>query len=144
MTDCQAHRACTICLGALFVLVVLYAASLQPSGPPRSELIDALECLRRRDYERAAPLFAACAAAGGDAGLCLAGRAECLFYLKQYDEALTACEELRQALPSSGRAAMIKGLVYRQQGRNEEATELFRVAARHGERAALTLLPKGE
>lgn len=144
MINCKDHRAYSGALACAFVFLVVWFSSIQPyRTPPPGSLDAALTALRGRDYEEGQGLFGAALAAGGDPALCLAGRAECLFYLRRYDEALECCDALRRACPNAARQHTLRGLVYRRTDRENESREQFRAAVRQGDKVALTLLPKG-
>lgn len=97
--------------------------------------------MRRKDYTAAARHFDDALRSGGDVTLALGGRAECLYYAGDHDDALDCCDRLQAAVPNAARARYVRGLVWLRQGRTDEAHDQFRQAARHGDALAATLLP---
>jgi tetratricopeptide (TPR) repeat protein len=118
------------------------AASAAPK-PATDPLNDGLAAMRAGDYAEAVTQFRKARAAGANPTLALGGLAEALFYLNQDADALAACDELNRTVPNAGRAHYVRGLVLLRQGKKEQAYAELTLAARHGERLAVTLLPKG-
>jgi tetratricopeptide (TPR) repeat protein len=155
---------------AVVVLAALAAASLAataavllapapppPGAPPMAESLPApdpppppaatrdlnagLAHMGAGRYAEAVPALRAAADGGADPKLALGSLAECYFYLRLDADALATCDRLNAAVPNAGPAHYVRGLVLLRQGKKEQAYAELRKAARHGERAAATLLP---
>lgn len=131
--------------GFIAVVALLFLWKILAGGDfmdAQEKLYAAIKNMRAREYQEAAVLFAKAAEEGADPVLSLGGAAECFFYLKQDGASLDACDRLSRAVPNCGRAAHIRGLVFRRQGKTEEALHEFRWAARTGHIASIAMLRK--
>lgn len=101
------------------------------------EIAMAHKMMKAGDYEHALIHFNNAVKLGGDATLCLGGAAECCYKLDKLDEALKFCDQLNNQVPNADFANHVRGLVYEQQGKTEEAKKQYRIAARHGNRESV-------
>ena len=114
-------------------------AATLPTEVVRDNTARGWAAMRGGDHKAAAELLEV-AGKSGDPVLTLGGAAEAAFYAKDYGKALELCDRLTEAAP--GRAHYVRGLVYLNQRKLDAAREQLRLAVRHGESLAATVIPQ--
>ncbi len=97
----------------------------EPETEPCPPLASATRLMSSREYAGAADAFTRAAEAGSDREVCLARRAECLYYLGNYRGVLEEADRLERYATTSPWPAYLRGLVYKKTVGVNAAREQF-------------------